>query len=119
MLCDPMIVECDLQESWHEFVVDSLRWFAQKQLGVLAEKERNRLERKGSWRMRVRRLEMWRRVAADPNRMVPEPVQKEKEEIYLNLIAFFPFFFIGKITPHDSSKPNRVSIREKGATKMQ
>lgn len=39
---------------------------------------------------------MWRRVAADPNRMVPEPVQKEKEEIYLNLIAFFLSFSLEK-----------------------
>lgn len=47
MLCDPMIVECGLQESWHEFVVDSLRWFVQKQLGVLAEKKRKPVGKEG------------------------------------------------------------------------
>lgn len=47
MLCDPMIVECSLQESWHEFVVDSLRWFVQKQLGGLAEKKRKPVGKEG------------------------------------------------------------------------
>ena len=36
---------------------------------------------------------MWRRVASDPNRVVPEPVQKEKEEgfevPFLKLKLFF------------------------------
>lgn len=49
-----MVVECGLQESWHEFVVDSLRWlgeggyfFVQKQLGELAKKKKKSVGKEG------------------------------------------------------------------------
>lgn len=48
-----MVVECGLQESWHEFVVDSLRWlgegyfFVPKQLGLLAKKKKKSIGKEG------------------------------------------------------------------------
>lgn len=95
-LCDPMVVECRLQESWHDFVVNSLRWlgegyfFVPKQLGLLAKKKKKSVGKEG---LLEDEGQIRRRVAADPNRVVPEPVQKEEEGFFF---AFFFFFFFKK-----------------------
>lgn len=73
---------------------------------------------------------MWRRVAADPNRVVSEPVQKEKEGNFIDWLIDFDFFFLFLFfflfflflwtkASHDSSRPDRRSIREKDARKIQ
>lgn len=66
---------------------------------------------------------MWRRVAADPNRVVPEPVQKENEG---NLIWFELIWFDIKIFFWCEQRYSMIrqgqtvdrSIREKDATEM-